>query len=136
MTPHLAPFVVGANVDLPILPVLLGALAALVPGGLFAALRYRREDDSAVVEQAGELSETAIGLVKELRTELTHTREDLADERTARIKLAGEVSSLRVDLAGAHTDNEKLRLELARTTEEVIQLRRTLDARGIDEPGS
>jgi hypothetical protein len=123
----------AAAVDLPILPVVIGALAALVPGGIFAALRYRREDDSAVVAQAGELSTTAVELVVELRKELTSTREDLADERKARLALAGEVRELRTDLGVAHDDNEKLREELSKTTDEVIRLRRTLVARGIDD---
>lgn len=126
VVPLAIPLILGAAIDLPLLPLLLGALAALVPGGIFAALRYRRDDDSAVVTQAAQVSDAAVDVITALRSELEHTREDLAEERAARRELAGELRELRTEMT-------ETRGELASTTEEVVRLRRILAARGIGD---
>lgn len=122
------------------LPAVIGALVLLVPGGIFAALRYNRDDDTAVVEQSAVVSGAAVDVIGALRSELEHTRDDLSEEREARRELAGEVRELRRELSDGRVElaatNEALsstRIELGRTIAEVASLRRTLAARGMDD---
>jgi Mg2+ and Co2+ transporter CorA len=108
----------------------LGALAALVPGGIFAALRYHREDDGAVVDQAATITDSAIDVITALRTELQHTRNDLAFERDERRSMALEVRTLRAELSATNRTLNLTRATVESCRDEVVTLRRTLAARG------
>lgn len=131
IAPVVALMVIGAvSLDQPLLTFVLGALGVLVPGGIFAALRYRREDDGAVVEQSKVVTDAAVDVITELRTELNRTRADLAEEREARQKDRRETTA---EMESLRTELHETRDRLNETKDEVVRLRRTLAARGTDD---
>lgn len=102
--------------------VILGiiGLGALV----FTALRFRREDTGALVEQATKLVTGMDTLTDELRAERDDARQQRDQMRT-------ENAALHVEIAALRVENRSLCDEVVALRDEVKKLRIAIQDRGI-----
>jgi uncharacterized coiled-coil DUF342 family protein len=82
------------------LPLVLGVCG--LSGLVFAALRFRRDDTSAIVTQQSTILDDMKTLNDELRTATAALREERDQLKTQVDQLTGQVQALRVELHDAH----------------------------------
>ena len=98
-----------------IIPSVLGILG--VAGLIFTALRFRRDDTTAVVTQQSQI----LGNMRDLNEELRHSAAGLRDERDS---LRGEVAKLRGQVDDLTVE---LRVANAALSGQVSRIQDTLD---------
>jgi uncharacterized coiled-coil DUF342 family protein len=90
-----------AAIDLvSVLPLVIGVLG--LAGLVFTALRYQRDDTTAVVSQQAQITSEMKTLNDELRTTTTGLREERDELRGEVNRLSGQVDVLRDELREAH----------------------------------
>ncbi len=88
-----------------------------VAGLVFTALKYNRDDTTAIVNQQTEILGNMKTLNEELRESVDDLRQQRDDARAESARLSGQVEALRVELRSA---NERIAAQ-------VTQVQRTLD---------
>jgi uncharacterized coiled-coil DUF342 family protein len=93
-------FAAATEIIVSALPIVIGLIGL---GGLvFTALRYRRDDTTAVVSQQSTILDNMKTLNGELRQTVTDLRTERDELKSQVDNLAGQVEALRVELRRAH----------------------------------
>lgn len=83
-------------------------LTAIVPGGVFAAMRYQRDDASSAIQQQVQIADSAIEVVKAIRDELEHTRAAQRECQVELTRVRAEIFKLRLILAARGTTGDEI----------------------------
>lgn len=94
------PFASAEPVILPFLSLAIGVVG--LAGLMFTALRYRRDDTTAVVTQQSTILDNMKSLNEELRTSTENMRQERDALRVEVQHLTGQVEMLRTELHEAH----------------------------------